>query len=76
MPSSLLSSTLLLISTSPGAAQYFSGTGSGDAGEWITALNDAKVQWDPCPTRQDVSMLYSSNWNALVEGPTWGDWWT
>ena len=55
---------------------YFSGSGPGDAVEWLQALETARAQWAPNPTLQDASMLYLPLWNGFVEGPTWGAWWT
>jgi hypothetical protein len=55
---------------------WFSGAGPGDAAEWTALLNTARAQFAPSPTLQDVTMLYTPEWNGMVEGPTWGAWWT
>jgi hypothetical protein len=31
--------------------------------------------FEPDPEFQNLSMLYISNWNGFVEGPTWDAWW-
>jgi hypothetical protein len=70
---------LLLIASSPNpcaAGPFFSGSGGGDAGEWIALLNTAALQFTPNPFLQDVSWLYTPTWNGFVEGPTWDAWWT
>ena len=54
----------------------FTGSGSGDAAEWLAALNTAYSSWSPTPHLQDVTQLYKPDWNSFVEGPTWTDWWT
>jgi hypothetical protein len=54
----------------------FTGSGSGDAAEWLAALNSAYSSWSPTPHLQDVTQLYKPDWNSFVEGPTWTDWWT
>ena len=67
----------LLLLILPGVlSQWFSGSGEGDSVEWLDSLNTARSQWSPNPFFQDVSQLYNSDWNAFVEGPTWGAWWT
>ena len=58
------------------AGSYFSGSGAGDADEWLNALETARMQFNPNPTLQDYTQLYYSSWNGMVEGPTWGAWWT
>ena len=32
--------------------QYFNGTGTGDAAEWLAALNMARAQFEPNPDMQ------------------------
>lgn len=48
--------------------------GSGDV-EYVRLLDVARRMFAPDPEFQNVSMLYMSNWNGLVEGPTWDAWW-
>jgi len=60
----------------PFAGRFFSGEGSGDALEWLQALDTARGQLQPSPILQDVTQLYLAEWNGFVEGPTWGAWWT
>ena len=60
----------------PTAPTFFSGSGSGDAAEWLSLLNTARTQWSPNTLLQDVTQLYFPQWNGFVEGPTWGAWWT
>lgn len=67
---------LLLLRVSAFSGRFYSGDGSGDAEEWLTALDDARAQWSPSPVRQDATQLYDAVWNGFVEGPTWGAWWT
>ena len=54
----------------------FTGSGGGDAGEWLQLLNTAASQFSPNARLQDMSMLYTGAWNGFVEGPTWSAWWT
>ena len=52
--------------------QWFSGGGSGDAVEWLQAVDTARSQFSPNPSLQSLDMLYTTTWNGLIEGPTWG----
>lgn len=63
-------------SSSSFSGRFFTGTGDGDATEWLQALDTARGQFSPNAVLQDVSMLYLPLWNGFVEGPTWGAWWT
>jgi hypothetical protein len=52
--------------------QYF--RGAGDV-EYLALLDTARRMFAPDPQYQNLSMLYVTNWNGLVEGPTWDAWW-
>ncbi|MHC4445947.1 MAG: hypothetical protein ACYTA5_25410 [Planctomycetota bacterium] len=52
--------------------RYFSG--QGDL-EYLQLLDIARRMFGPDPQFQNVYMLYTPQWNGLVEGPTWGAWW-
>lgn len=52
--------------------RYF--RGRGDA-EYLELLNIARRMFDPDPEFQNMPMLYTPEWNGLVEGPTWRGWW-
>jgi hypothetical protein len=52
--------------------QYFSGTGDV---EYLQLLDIARRMFAPDPEFQNVPMLYTPQWNGLVEGPTWDAWW-
>ena len=60
----------------PFSGRFFSGDGTGDALEWLQALDTARTQLSPNALLQDVTQLYDATWNGFVEGPTWGAWWT
>ena len=47
---------------------WFTGSGTGDASDWITFLNTARNQFSPNPFLQDISWLYTPTWNGFVEG--------
>ena len=53
-------------------ARYFSG--AGDV-EYLQLLDIARRMFGPDPEFQNVPMLYTPEWNGLVEGPTWNMWW-
>jgi len=38
-------------------------------------LDSARRLFEPDPEFQNLAMLYTPNWNGLVEGPTWNMWW-
>ena len=48
--------------------------GCGDVG-YVRLLETARRMFEPDPDFQNMSMLYTPNWNGLVEGPTWNAWW-
>ena len=48
--------------------------GSGDV-EYLGLLERARRMFEPDAEMQNLSMLYDTNWNGLVEGPTWDAWW-
>ena len=48
--------------------------GVGDL-EYLQLLETAREMFEPSPVRQNLAMLYITNWNGLVEGPTWDAWW-
>ncbi|MBI1926749.1 hypothetical protein HYR99_21210, partial [Candidatus Poribacteria bacterium] len=59
------------------ATGHFEGAffrGEGDV-EYLQLLDTARRMFAPDPEFQNISMLYTPNWNGLVEGPTWGAWW-
>ncbi len=60
-----------------GRAEVFEGRyvrGEG-AAEDLRLLDIARRMFAPDPEFQNVSMLYTPQWNGFVEGPTWGAWW-
>jgi hypothetical protein len=56
----------------PFSGAYFQG--EGDA-VYLGLLDTARRMFAPDPQYQNLSMLYVTNWNGLVEGPTWDAWW-
>ena len=48
--------------------------GRGDV-EYLRLLDIARRMFAPDPEYQNLSMLYCTNWNGFVEGPTWDAWW-
>jgi hypothetical protein len=59
------------------AAAQFNGrffTGEGDV-EYLQLLDVARRMYDADYEFQNMAMLYTAQWNGLVEGPTWGAWW-
>jgi hypothetical protein len=63
--------------SSGNAPSAFSGkyySGSGDL-EYLQNLDIARRMFDPDPEFQNMSMLYTPQWNGFVEGPTWSAWW-
>jgi hypothetical protein len=59
------------------SAEKFEGKhfcGSGDV-EYIKLLEIARRMFEPDPEFPNISMLYNSDWNSMVEGPTWRAWW-
>jgi len=58
----LLFLPILVVSQQPFSGRFFSGTCTGDANEWLQALDTARSQFSPNPILQDVSMLYLPLW--------------
>jgi tetratricopeptide (TPR) repeat protein len=54
------------------AGKHFSGCGNV---EYLRLLDTARRMFEPDPEFQNLSMLYTPEWNGLVEGPTWNAWW-
>lgn len=68
----------LTATTSPSPADFqgFQGRhyrGAGDV-EYLQLLETARRMFEPDAERQNLAMLYVTNWNGLVEGPTWDAW--
>ncbi len=59
-------------SSSRFAGQHY--RGAGDV-EYLQLLETARRMFEPDAERQHLAMLYVTNWNGLVEGPTWDAWW-
>ncbi|MDB6058208.1 MAG: hypothetical protein JWO95_2052 [Verrucomicrobiales bacterium] len=58
-------------------AQSFEGQyycGRGDT-EYLRLLDISRRMFAPDPQYQNISMLYTTNWNGFVEGETWAAWW-
>ncbi|MEK7683790.1 MAG: hypothetical protein AAB466_00040 [Verrucomicrobiota bacterium] len=76
--SSVTAAFLILLSpATSGAEDLFEGKyfrGRGDV-EYLRLLDTARRMFEPDPEFQNLSMLYTTNWNGLVEGPTWDAWW-
>jgi hypothetical protein len=67
----------LLCQAAPAAEARFEGqyfSGAGDV-EYLRLLDTARRMFEPDPEYQNLPMLYITNWNGLVEGPTWDAWW-
>ena len=58
--------------------RYFSGTGGFDRDErFIELLDIARRQFSPEEYQyQTTHSLYRGSWDGMMEGPTWGAWWT
>jgi hypothetical protein len=52
--------------------RFFRGRGGP---EHLELLESARSLFEPTPLRPNLAMLYTTNWNGLVEGPTWDAWW-
>ena len=51
-------------------------SGEGDTG-FLELLDNARLQWSSTGVEfQSVNQLYRGDWDGLMEGPTWGAWWT
>ncbi len=42
---------------------------------YLRLLETARRMFEPDPQLQNFSMLYTPEWNGMVEGPTWNMWW-
>lgn len=51
---------------------YFSGNGNT---EYLALLDSAYMMMQPSASMENLSMLYTPEWNGFVEGPTWDAWW-
>src|SRR3954462_8267576 len=73
-----LTLAILVMLTSPTfAADTFVGKhyrGTGDV-EYLKYLDISRRMYEPDPQYQNMTMLYTLEWNGLVEGPTWDAWW-
>ena len=78
-PALFLCAVLVRISYShsyfTGDGAWFSGSGVGDAADWLAALETARAQYAPNARLQSIEQLYNPTWNGFVEGPTWSAWW-
>ncbi len=52
--------------------KHFQGRGDVD---YLGLLDIARRMFEPDPEFQNISMLYMSDWNGFMEGPTWKAWW-
>jgi len=52
--------------------RHFSGRGDR---EYFQLLESARDMFEPTARHPNVTLLYATNWNGLVEGPTWDAWW-
>jgi hypothetical protein len=52
--------------------QYY--CGRGDV-EYLRLLDISRRMFAPDAEYQNISMLYTTNWNGFVEGETWNAWW-
>lgn len=69
--------TILLFTLPSRAEQTFEGQyycGRGDT-EYLRLLDISRRMFAPDPQYQNISMLYTTNWNGFVEGETWNAWW-
>jgi hypothetical protein len=71
LPLALASTLALAVHADTFTGAYFTGDGTGDAVEWLQALDTARSQYSPNPLLQDISWLYTPTWSGFVEGPTW-----
>lgn len=79
LKSALLALILLSLASSGSGAPSarFDGRhyrGAGDV-EYLRLLETARRMFEPDAELQNLAMLYITNWNGLVEGPTWDAWW-
>ncbi|MCX8108496.1 MAG: hypothetical protein N3G20_06805, partial [Verrucomicrobiae bacterium] len=52
--------------------RHFSGRCEGDH---LELLETARSMFEPNPVWPNICLLYTTNWNGFVEGPTWDAWW-
>lgn len=52
--------------------RYIQGTGDSD---YLQLLDFCARMYHPDFETQNISMLYTDEWNGFVEGPTWNAWW-
>lgn len=67
----------LLGTTRAAESQRFEGRyfcGSGDR-EYLQLLDAARDMFEASARQPNLALLYITNWNGLVEGPTWDAWW-
>lgn len=60
-----------------GGSSYYDGTyfsGEGNTA-YLALLDSAYMMMRPNATMENLSMLYTPEWNGFVEGPTWHAWW-
>lgn len=51
---------------------YFSGKGNTS---YLALLDSAYMMMQPNAFMENLSMLYTPEWNGFIEGPTWHAWW-
>lgn len=54
------------------AGTYYSGSGNTT---YLALLDSAYMMMQPNPVMENLSMLYTPEWNGFIEGPTWHAWW-
>ena len=77
LPITLSLVLVALVCSAPVHAERFDGTffkGEGDTA-YLQLLDVARRMFSADPEFQNMPMLYTPQWNGLVEGPTWGAWW-
>ena len=52
--------------------RHFAGRGDTD---YLRLLDSAREMFEASARGPNLTMLYVTNWNGLVEGPTWDAWW-
>ncbi|HOB97758.1 MAG TPA: hypothetical protein PKM43_03295 [Verrucomicrobiota bacterium] len=52
--------------------RYFAGHGDRD---YLHLLDTARDMFEASARQPNLALLYVTNWNGLVEGPTWDAWW-
>lgn len=69
----------ILVVTLVEIASAYNGTfisGTGDV-RFLKLLDIARRMWSNSEIEyQSIGMLYRGDWDGLLEGPTWGGWWT